>query len=109
MMRGSPLRSAGTAEQETALDQTALTLAELQSALLLVGRLHSDTAIVMRSACAVLDELTAKRSEMKVRAVAGRAHLNQGNTREAMRMFDSIEKIAGHPGQRYTVPTITAG
>lgn len=80
-----------------------ITLSELKSALLRVGCAHPDASDVMRAACAILEELTTMRSEMKVRAIAGRAQLSQGNTPEAMRMFDSVEKIAGAPGRRFHV------
>lgn len=83
--------------------QSGLTLAELQSALLRLGQAYPDGADVARAACAVLDELTAMRSEMKVRALAGRAQLSRGNTAEAVRMFDSIAKIAGQPHKRFDV------
>lgn len=80
-----------------------LTLCELQSGLLRVGSAHPDARDVVRAACAILDELTGMRSEMKVRAIVGRAQLSQGNIPEAMRMFDSVEKIAGSPGRRFHV------
>ncbi|WP_418646870.1 hypothetical protein ACNQFN_14790 [Thauera butanivorans] len=78
-----------------------ITLCELQRALLNVGRTHPDTGDVMRAACAILDEINETRSEMKVRAVVGRGHLSGGNIPEAMRMFDSVVRLAGTPGRKY--------
>lgn len=97
--------SAGTPEavHPVVPAQTGLTLGELQSALLRVGDAFPDGAEVMRAACSAMEELTAMRSEMKVRAIVGRGHLSGGNIAEAMRMFDSIEKIAGDPGRRFDV------
>lgn len=78
-----------------------ITLCELQRALLKVGRAHPDTSDVMRAACAILDELTDVQSEMRLRAIIGRGHLSRGNIPEAMRMFDSVERIAGASGRKY--------
>lgn len=85
-----------------------VTIAELKTALLAVGRAHPDAGDVMHAAYEILGELGSLRSEIRARASVGLGHLSQGNLAEAMRMFDSVERMAGAPDRRFQVLTTDA-